>query len=302
MKTLRNEDIMQKSIADRIITESILVLGLAETAHLTALFLHLSFGTCSLIFALLVLTRILAGACRYFFLHNKREKGTKIPCLWQQYPLWTAVTGALILFQIIWNSQMHIPYTAGDMTGETVQTMLATDTIYQINPFTGKEFLTGMPMRLKVLMLPTLYACICRWTGLSAITVCYSVMPVCVLLLSYLVYGRWAAYLFPEEGKKQILFVLFVALIYQFGAYSTVTDSFLLFFEGSQGEALRTCVLLPYGFLCTLKKDWRRTVLCILAEVCVVWTFYGLGFTVLTVGVVCMVRLAKKVYDGRKKV
>ncbi len=302
---------MQKSIADKIIISSILVLGLAEVAHLATLFLHLSFSTCAVILAVLVLGLVVFGIVKAFLEHrkgqNERENvaektGATAKTLLQLYPFWILLTGGLIVFQIIWNYWMHIPYISNDITGETVQTMLAADSIYNINPLTGQAFTAGMPMRLKILVLPTLCAVFCKWTGLSVITVCYSIVPMLILLLSYLVYSRWAVYLFPKEGRKQVLFMLFAAVIYQFGCYSSVMDSFLLFFRGGQGEALRTCVLLPYALLCCLQKDWKKAVLCVLAEACVVWTFYGLGFVVLTIGVVCGIRAVKTMIDRRKKV
>lgn len=302
---------MQKSIADKIITGSILILGLAEAAHLAALFLHLSFSACTVIMAILFLGLLLVKIVRMVLKRRMGKtlketvtgkEGMNIKTLLHLYPFWVLITGMLILFQIIWNYWMHMPYILNDITGETVQTMLSTDSIYEVNPLTGYAFTDGMPMRLKVLVLPTLYAALCKWTGLPVITVCYSIMPMLMLLLSYLVYSRFAVYLFPEEGRKQVLFMFFTAVIYQFGCYSKVTDSFLLFFRGGQGETFRTCVLLPYALLSCLQKDWKKVALCLLAEVCVVWTFYGLGQVALTVGVVCVIRLIRYMIDRRKKV
>ncbi|MBQ7782209.1 MAG: hypothetical protein IJ405_09325 [Lachnospiraceae bacterium] len=302
---------MQKSIADKIIISIILVLGLAEVAHLAALFLHLSFSMCAVVFTVLLLGLALFGIVKFVLEHRKvknvkgsiaEKTGTPAKTLLYLYPFWILLTGGLIVFQIIWNYWMHIPYISNDITAETVQTMLCSDSIYNINPLTGQAFTAGMPMRLKILVLPTLCAVFCKWTGLSVITVCYSIIPMIILLLSYLVYSRWAVYLFPNEGRKQVLFMFFVAVIYQFGCYSSVMDSFLLFFRGGHGETLRTCVLLPYALLCCLQKDWKKAVLCVLAEACVVWTFYGLGWTALTIGVVCGISLIKTMIDRRKKV
>lgn len=298
------------SIAEKIIIGSILVLGLAEAAHLAALFLDLSFFACTVIMAVLFFGGILVAGIRFFW-HRRAKKGVKpeksaegvsVHILLKRYPVWTMVFAGVVLFQIIWNFWMHTPYISQDITGETVQTMLSTDTIYKINPLTGQAFSAGMPMRLKVLVLPTLYGAVCKWTGLHAATICYRIMPMVILLLSYLVYSRLAVYFFPKEGKKQLWFMLFVALIYQFGCYSQVMDGYLLFFQGGQGDAFRACVLLPFALLCCLRSEWKKVVLCLLAEVCVVWTFYGLGYVALTVFVICMIRFVKYLADRRKKV
>ena len=296
---------MQRSIGDKIIMGSIIVLGLAEVAHLITLFLHRSFSVCAVILAVLLPGAALLGLTKAFFdrKETKSEKG-KIPfqTVWNRYWFWIVLIGGLVLFQIIWNYWTHMPYINNDITGETVQTMLATDSIYAVNPLTGQPFSEGMPMRLKVLVLPTLYAVLCKWTGIPAAVMCYRIMPTVILLLSYLVYSRLAIHLFSEDRKKQIWFLFFVALIYQFGCYSEVMDGFLLLFKGGQGDAIRACVLLPYALLGCLQKDIKKIVLCLLAEVCVVWTFYGMGYVALTVGIVYVLRLVKHIADRRKKV
>lgn len=177
--------------------------------------------------------------------------------------------------------------------------MLISDGIYTVNPMTGFPFEEGMPLRLRILCLPTLYAAVCRFTGIPVQTLVYSIVPMLVLLLSYLVYSRFAVYFFPEDEKKQLLFLLFVVLVYQFGSCGMVTDGFFLFFRGYQGAAFRVCVILPYALLCSLKGEWKSVLLCALAEVCVVWTFYGLGYTIVTAAVVCVVKALQNLIERR---
>lgn len=289
-------DSMQKIVPDKIIEYSLVVIGMAEAAHLTALFLGLSFSVCSIIIAGLLALGILRKAVMVC-LHREREgkslvqADTSLGQLWKYYPGWLILIGVMIILQMVWYYWIQAPYFNNDLTGEIVQTMLATDSIYEINPLTGQAFSTGMPMRLKILVLPTLLASVCSWTGISAMTICYSMVPCVVLLLSYTVYLGWAEYLFPKEEKKRILFLLFVVLIYQFGAYGRPMGSYSLFFGGFQGEAFRTGIILPYALLCCLRGRWKGVLLCLLAEVCIVWTFYGLGYTAVTAVVYGGVRL-----------
>lgn len=294
---------MRKTVSEKLIEGSLTAIGLAEAAHLAAFFLKLPLQTCAWIMAVLFMLAFIAAVCPPLIRRIKggnREKkktesgGRRLFKLFQLYPVLFVITGALILFQLIWNYRMQAPYIAGDITVETVQSMLASDGIYTVNPLTGQAFTAGMPMRLKILALPTLYAVLCSWTGISARVLCYGIMPAVVLLLSYLVYGRWAAYLFPQEGKKQVLFLLFTALVYQFGCYSGAMDGFLLFFGGCRGSAVRAGIILPYALLCSLQKKWKGAALCLLAEMCVVWTFYGAGYAAVTVGIVLAVRLIRR--------
>lgn len=300
---------MQKTIPNKIIECSLIVIGMAEAAHLTALFCGLSFSACTNILAVLFLCGICGNAGLVLWCRKKSPQGhtsseqTDRPFLklWKAYPGRLMLCGFIIILQLIWYYLMHLPYLKNDVTGETIQTMLATDSIYAVNPLTGQAFSAGMPMRLKVLVLPTLFAAVCKWTGIPVITFCYSIVPCIVLLLSYTVYLGWAEYLFPEEGKKRILFLFFTVLIYQFGAYSLPMDGYTLFFGGFQGEAFRTGVLLPYALLCCLKGRWKAVLLCLLAEVCVVWTFYGLGYTAVTAALYGVIRLLSRWLNGRKK-
>lgn len=295
---------MQKTTSEKLIEGSLIVIGLAEAAHLAALFLKLPLQTCAWIMAVLFILALVAAVCPWVIrriTQSKRDKekeeagGKRLFKLFRLYPVLFVIIGALILFQLIWNYRMQVPYTAGDITVETVQTMLASDGIYTVNPMTGQAFTAGMPLRLQILVLPTLYAVLCRFTGIPAPLMCYGIIPCIVLLLSYLVYGRWAAYLFPKEGKKQALFLLFVALVYQLGCYNGAMDGFHLFFGGYRGTAVRAGIILPYALLCTLQKKWKGVILCLLAEICVVWTFYGAGYTAAIVGIVLGIRLVRQV-------
>lgn len=299
---------MQETLSDKIITGSMVVLGLAEAAHLAALFLKLSVHSCLNIMAVLFAVVVFGVVFLYINKLKKRKfaKGAgKQPVYdaflktFQAYPVLVLLLFLLIVFQVIWNYLLHAPYIAGDITGESVQMLLVSDRLYEINPMTGEPFTAGMPMRLKILVLPTLYAALAKWTGITVPVLVYQIVPGLVLVLSYLVYGRWAAYLFPTDRKKQLWFMLFVALIYQFGAYSTGMDGFALFFRGWQGAAIRAGVILPYALLSGLKEQWLKVCLCLFAEVCVVWTFYGLGYTVVITAVLLLIRLVHGWIAGR---
>lgn len=301
---------MQRTMSERLIEGSMITIGLAEAAHLAALFFKLPLRICVWIMAALFILGLAAAVCPWamrLFSQNKQDKAKKesgmqrFLKLFRLYPVLFVIIGALILFQLIWNYRMQAPYIAGDITVETVQSMLASDGIYTVNPLTGQAFTEGMPLRLQILTLPTLYAVLCSLTGISAPVMCYGIIPCIVLVLSYLVSGRWAAYLFPREGKKQALFLLFTALVYQFGCYGKTMDGFVLLFCGYRGAAIRTGIILPYALLCVLQNKWRGVILCLLAEICVVWTFYGVGYAAVLTVIVLGIRLALSLYARKRR-
>ncbi|HKM35124.1 MAG TPA: DUF6077 domain-containing protein [Lachnospiraceae bacterium] len=292
------------TIPEKIIEGSMIVIGLAEVAHLLALFFHMPFHTC-VNFMVALLGAAFVFLIVWISLHQIRHKGKRsehrLLKLLSVYPFLIFLVGFLIMMQIIWYVWGHLPYLNGDITVETVRTILATDQIYTVNPMTGQTFTQGMPTRLKILVLPTLYATICKITGIDLLLLCYSIIPSIVLIISYVVYSRWAIYLFPKEGKKQAIFMLFTVLVYQFGCYGMAMDSFLLFFQGYQGAAFRAGVILPYALLSCLKGKWMSVILCILAEACVVWTLYGLGYTVIVVLVFLAIKTFQNLFYRRKR-
>ena len=168
------------SLAENIIEGSMVAVGAAEAAHLYALFFHRPFSACMYLM-LLFLACALAAWLLYCRCRRKKEVHPKGEVsffrLLRLYPLLYLLIGVLILLQIIWNDWMHIPYLKNNITGEIVQTMLTTDTLYEINPMTGQLFEEGMPLRLQILCLPTLFATVCRLTGLPVTAVVYRIFP-----------------------------------------------------------------------------------------------------------------------------
>lgn len=217
------------------------------------------------------------------------------------HPILCLATALLILFQIIWNFYMHEPYRQTDITMETVQTIMQEGFSYQTNPMTGMPYTQGAPTRWKLLVLPYFYAGICSLTGIQPHTLIYEWVPMIVLILSYAVYAGFAGYLFPADSKKQCIFILIVALLYQFGDFAPVTDSFRLFHTGYEGTAIRAAVLLPLALLSSLKGRWWLAAVCAFVEAAIVWTLYGMGYTVLIILGVAAVKAASGLYEKRRK-
>lgn len=168
------------------------------------------------------------------------------------------------------------------MTVETVGSFLTTDAIYQVNPMTGQPYTQGIPSRLKILCLPTLYGSLCKWTGLSPGAVIWKGIPVAVLCSCYVAFGQLAHSLFPENGVsgqrvKRITFMTIVSLLLWAGTYQNGMDGFNLLCSGWRGVTIRNVVLFPWLMSLCLRRNYRLTVLCILAEACMVWTLYGCG-------------------------
>ncbi len=268
------------------------MIGLAAAAHLAATVFGWSFGRCAMVFAGLagaVLAGCGAGLLVYRMRSEKRffrrEDGTSVrqACFESPAEGWMyAVFGVMVLSQFVFICTGDTNYRQGDMTVETVGSFLATDALYQVNPMTGLPYTQGIPSRLKILCLPTLYASLSKLTGLSPMTVVWKVIPAVTLVSSYTAFTLLSFSLFPktEEGtyrKKRACFMTIVSLLIWVGAYQAGMDGFQLLCGGWMGVTIRNLVFLPWLLSLCLRKRWLLAALCIPAEACIVWTLYGCG-------------------------
>lgn len=288
----RRKDRAQKPCwADALITGDLIITGLAVTAHLAAVFTGQSFSGCTVIFVGLLGAALLLAAVLFLFYglsHRKDRVGGELPpadVIKKPDPTEKFLTGifwVLVLAQmccILWNAGV---YTKGDMTVETVASFLQTDGIYRVDPMTGQAYAEGIPSRLMILCLPTLYGVFCRLSGLTPESVVTAAVPVWVFVSSYAAFSSVGKSLFPESRKKRSCFLIMIVLLMWAGSSFYSMDGFDLLYCGYRGVTIRNLVLIPYLLSLCLRKKWGLTILCIMAEACIVWTFYGLGACVLT--------------------
>lgn len=276
-------------IADRLIVGLITVVGMAEIAHLAAVFSESSFTDAVRLFLLEMVVVVTASLaiCLWKYFEARRRGGGKTGSRskWSgadftpYFALITMVFVLLVIYQIVTVSSGNNVWRSGDMTVETVESFLEADGVYRVNPLTGQAYELGIPLRIQILCLPTLYGILCRILGLPAVELVWKLMPLLVLLLSYPAFWTLAKALFAEERdrEKRILFMVFVAAVFCVGDYLYGMDGFGLMRCGYRGVTIRNVILIPYTFGLTLRHKWKPVLLCILAEACLVWTLYGMG-------------------------
>lgn len=270
---------------DGFLTGGILCIGLAEAAHLAALFLHLTFADCVKIFVLLLGAALALAAVTVIWHAGRRTvpEGESRE-IRMGFSVWTkgerivfALFFLLVIGQMIAIVAGRFVYMQRDMTVETVNSFLSTNTVYQVNPLTGQPYEAGMPLRLRILCLPTLYGILCKLFGLSAIQVVWTGIPFITLILCYLAYSLLARLLFADSRLKRGCFLALAALLFMAGDYAYGMDGFGLLHGGFWGVTIRGAVLLPYVISLVLRKKHKLAALCVVAEACIVWTLYGFG-------------------------
>lgn len=270
----------KNTFRDCLMIGEIGVIGLAEVSHLAAVFLKLSFTDCSRLYAVCLgvlavsgIVFLTAGRKHIFPAFHRERQGDFLPGQRLLYVIF-AMT---VISQLIFIGMGNAIYRRGDMMAETVESFLVSDGIYQVNPMTGMPYTEGMPLRLKILCLPTLYASLCRWTGIAPAVMVQRIVPMAVLLSSYVSFSLLGRALFPGDGKKRAWFLLGVSVLLWVGAYRYGMVGFGLLCSGWQGVAVRGGVLVPWTLSLCLRRRRMGVFLCILAEACIVWTLYGCG-------------------------
>lgn len=282
MRLLYGAQARKMYMADRFVTGWIIVIGLAEAVHLAAAFLNRSFSDAVLLFEIGMAVLTLASAVFGIRRSGERKKS--------DFHSTSLLAGLFLVFilLVVWQIATVMStgnvYREGDMTAETVESFLTTEGIYKVNPLTGQAYESGIPLRIRILCLPTLYGILCRIFGMGTTEVVWKYVPLVVLCLSYSAFWILARVLFSEEKEreKRLLFMVCVAAIFCAGDYMYGMDGFGLLHCGFQGVTIRNTVLLPYVVGQALRRRWKAAVLCILAEACMVWTLYGMGACVLT--------------------
>lgn len=284
---------MKKGLfGDFLIAGEIVVIGLAEAAHLAAIVLGWNFSRCAMVFGMCVCVVLAGGAAgilvyrlrsgKRFFRRREGESARRVHFESAAEGWMYAVFALSFLSQFVFICMGDTNYREGDLTVETVGSFLATDALYQVNPMTGLPYTQGIPSRLKILCLPTLYASLSRLTGLSPVTIVWKVIPVVTLVSCYTAFALLSVSLFPktEENayrEKRACFMTIVSLLMWVGAYQGGMDGFQLLCGGWMGVTIRNLVFLPWLLSLCLRRKWLLAALCIPAEVCIVWTLYGCG-------------------------
>lgn len=277
-------------ISDILIGGSLIIIGLTEVAHLAGCLLGWSFlSVTDLLLAetvLFVLTVLLVS------LIGRKKKAKAVNGAAQSGSgknevnagMQWILTGALvflILIQMLRILSGDRAWLEGDMTLETVNTFLAENAVYSVNPLTGTAYTAGMSFRLKILCLPTLYGTISRWSGMAPTDVVYRLIPCLTLGLGYFAYGKLGNDVFEGNPIKVRTFLLMVGILFSTGAYMPGVDGFDVFYGGFRGVTIHAIVLVPYLIACLMERKYFGAVLCILAEACIVWTLYGAGVCLL---------------------
>lgn len=271
----------QDSLGDIIVLLLIMTIGAAEAAHLCGVFLHRSVSGCTLIFGILAVGAYVGLFALKALLRRRNPAppafGESRRSLSAREKLLLFFFAVLVVSQVLFMTVGKNVSVRGDMTVETVASFLHDNAVYQTNPLTGQAYEQGLPVRMKILCLPTLYAALSNIFHIRYDGLILYVFPIITLFCCYGAYGCLAKSLFPKNRDRGLLFMTLTALLVWVGGYGAGMDGFGLLFAGWQGVTIRGAVLVPYTLSLCIRKKYVYLPLCILAEMCITWTLYGFG-------------------------
>lgn len=176
----------------------------------------------------------------------------------------------------------------------TASTSVYTDSIFVYNPYTGSEY-KELPSRYVLSPFPVYEAILTKLTGVDVPTFVYTIFPVFMIMLAYLVYWLWADMLFDGQKKQCALFLIFISAVQVFSNYSIYTAGTFFMLRIWQGKAVLAGVLLPaVAFMCArlMARDEQGggwpALFCLMMASCLVSSM-GIILTMLMVGIYAFV-------------
>lgn len=199
---------------------------------------------------------------------------------------WTVV--ALVVTQAF-ISAYFTHYDADDANFvATATTAVYTDTILEVDPYTGGIF-DHFPGRRGLSPFPVFCGMIANLSGVHSAIFMHIVLPFVFIILAYIIYALTGEILFKNNNLAVVVFMFFICLLNIWGYTSVYTSSSFLILRIWQGKAVLAAIIIPAILLLSINilqlKDtlllWVMlgiTVLCACAV-----SSMGIGLSVLCI-------------------
>ena len=189
-----------------------------------------------------------------------------------------SMCGAVVLtgFQIfMYVRYMHIDDDDAFYVGTAV-TAVHTDTIFQINPYTGIAY-NSFPARYVLSPFPIFNAVMSKTIHVEPTIFMHSILPVFMIILTFAVFKLLGEILFKEDKVKVGYFLIFLNVIHMFTGFSSYTLGMMMNLRIWQGKAILAAILLPMIFALVMKiylvekkkVDWIL-MFCLMGACCMV--------------------------------
>ena len=157
--------------------------------------------------------------------------------------LW-AVFGALLAFQLV--QAVRLVFDDADDAYYVSVASLAesSDAMFQRSPYAEGEM--TLDYRHALAPFSIWIAFLARLSGMRTVVVAQVVLPVVLISMAYGIYYLFSRVLFPEQGGRRALFMIFVGILILFGNYSVYTSETFLIGRSRQGKATLGSIVVPF--------------------------------------------------------
>lgn len=171
----------------------------------------------------------------------------------------------LVLFLLLVGFQMYMSFTRASFDGDDayygVQAVMAQqlDTLYRVNPYTGRS--APLDVRHCLAVFPIWEAYIGSMSGIHATILCHSVIPLVLIPLTYILYFHIGRALLGERKGLLPMFMVLTALWQMFGNISIYTTETFFLTRTWQGKSFAGSFVIPaviWIFLCLMEEEDTR--------------------------------------------
>lgn len=157
----------------------------------------------------------------------------------------------ILLFQLY--KTVFYAYADGDDSFyiATAQDISQTLKLYVNNAYLGDHVYPNY--RYALSPVPVWLAMLANTGNIQVTTLSFSVVPVVLILLTYIIYNEIGKALFDEDREKRYLFLLLISVFVMFANVSTSTAETFLLTRARQGKEGLANIVLPFFFLMLVK-------------------------------------------------
>ena len=157
----------------------------------------------------------------------------------------TAAAAALILFQMVYVSQLAHMDADDSFYVAAAVTDVYTDSVFRYSPYTGALY-EVLPKRYTLSPFPVFLSCISRLSGgMHPALLAHMIFPAVFLLVLYTVLYKYGRRFFPKDPDAQGIFLLVCAILMQFSGWSIYNQGNFAMIRMWQGKAVLAGVFVP---------------------------------------------------------
>ena len=232
------------TLGESFLTGILLMFAVAEILILPAIYINMSLHTVTVVFAAVMIVFAVYGL--WELQKDVKMHAARIRQELPKVSVWMWIAIVVILIQIV----IAVIYAHMDADDSfyvgTATTSVYTDSIFQINPYSGIAY-KGLPKRYVLSPFPILLAVVSQLSGgLHPAVMAHVIYPAVFFTAAYLVYHQMGKMFFPEEKRKQGIFLLFCAVLIWFSGFSVYTAGNFQLIRIWQGKAVLASVILPF--------------------------------------------------------